>query len=59
MTKPLGVALLGCGTVGGGVAELLLNHALDHLPRMRPLSRDSKGDRDGIEAVSHWKFLGE
>lgn len=27
MTKPLGVALLGCGTVGGGVAELLLNHA--------------------------------
>src|SRR5262245_60820088 len=27
MLKPLGVALLGCGTVGSGVAELLLNQS--------------------------------
>jgi homoserine dehydrogenase len=27
MSEPLGVALLGCGTVGGGVARLLLEHA--------------------------------
>jgi homoserine dehydrogenase len=26
MTEPLGVALIGCGTVGGGVARLLLEH---------------------------------
>jgi homoserine dehydrogenase len=26
MTQPLGVALIGCGTVGGGVAKLLLEH---------------------------------
>ncbi len=26
MTEPLGVALIGCGTVGGGVAKLLLEH---------------------------------
>jgi homoserine dehydrogenase len=26
MTEPLGVALVGCGTVGGGVARLLLEH---------------------------------
>jgi homoserine dehydrogenase len=26
MTEPLGVALVGCGTVGGGVAKLLLEH---------------------------------
>jgi homoserine dehydrogenase len=25
--EPLGIALLGCGTVGGGVAKLLLQHA--------------------------------
>ena len=23
--EPLGIALIGCGTVGGGVAQLLLN----------------------------------
>ncbi len=27
MTSPLGIALLGCGTVGGGVARLLLQQA--------------------------------
>jgi homoserine dehydrogenase len=27
MTEPLGIALLGCGTVGGGVAKLLLHQA--------------------------------
>src|SRR5262245_42632924 len=26
MAEPLGVALIGCGTVGGGVAKLLLEH---------------------------------
>ncbi|MFO0841888.1 MAG: homoserine dehydrogenase [Gemmataceae bacterium] len=26
MSEPLGVALVGCGTVGGGVAKLLLEH---------------------------------
>ena len=26
MSEPVGVALLGCGTVGGGVAKLLLEH---------------------------------
>lgn len=26
MAEPLGIALLGCGTVGGGVARLLLEH---------------------------------
>jgi homoserine dehydrogenase len=26
MNEPLGIALLGCGTVGGGVARLLLEH---------------------------------
>ncbi len=26
MSEPLGVALIGCGTVGGGVAKLLLEH---------------------------------
>jgi homoserine dehydrogenase len=26
MTEPLGIALIGCGTVGGGVARLLLEH---------------------------------
>src|SRR5215470_17292753 len=30
MSEPLGIALVGCGTVGGGVARLLLEHA----PRM-------------------------
>src|SRR5205807_9539981 len=27
MTEPLGIALLGCGTVGGGVARLLLQQS--------------------------------
>jgi homoserine dehydrogenase len=27
MSEPLGVALIGCGTVGGGVAKILLDHA--------------------------------
>lgn len=27
MSEPLGIALVGCGTVGGGVADLLLRHA--------------------------------
>src|SRR5260370_22775247 len=27
MTQPLGIALLGCGTVGGGVAKLLLQQS--------------------------------
>src|SRR5580704_12823859 len=27
MTSPLGIALLGCGTVGGGVARLLLQQS--------------------------------
>src|SRR5204862_355185 len=27
MNEPLGIALLGCGTVGGGVAKLLLHQA--------------------------------
>jgi homoserine dehydrogenase len=26
MSEPLGIALVGCGTVGGGVADLLLRH---------------------------------
>jgi homoserine dehydrogenase len=32
MSEPLGIALLGCGTVGGGVAQLLMEHA-DRLAR--------------------------
>ena len=27
MSDPLGIALLGCGTVGGGVVQLLLEQA--------------------------------
>ena len=27
MSEPLGVSLVGCGTVGGGVAKILLDHA--------------------------------
>jgi homoserine dehydrogenase len=27
MSEPLGIALVGCGTVGGGVAKILLEHA--------------------------------
>ena len=48
--KPLGVALFGLGTVGGGVADRLLRHA-DALPAARPLHllhavvRDEKKDR--------------
>ncbi|HSQ58785.1 MAG TPA: homoserine dehydrogenase, partial [Gemmata sp.] len=26
MSEPLGIALVGCGTVGGGVADILLRH---------------------------------
>ena len=38
MSETLGIALVGCGTVGGGVAEVLLGHA-DRLARRagRPL----------------------
>ena len=25
-SQPLGIALIGCGTVGGGVAKILLDH---------------------------------
>ncbi len=32
MPEPLGIALLGCGTVGGGVVQLLMERA-DHLAR--------------------------
>src|SRR5437016_10591352 len=32
MSEPLGVALVGCGTVGGGVADILLRHQ-DRLAR--------------------------
>ncbi len=32
MSEPLGIALLGCGTVGGGVVQLLRNRS-DHLAR--------------------------
>ncbi len=27
MTEPYGIALIGCGTVGSGVAKLLIEHA--------------------------------
>ena len=39
MSEPLGVALVGCGTVGGGVAKILIGHA-DRLTRRagRPLA---------------------
>ncbi|MDB5308289.1 MAG: homoserine dehydrogenase [Gemmataceae bacterium] len=39
MTEPLGIALVGCGTVGGGVAKILLEHG-DRLARRagRPLA---------------------
>ncbi|HEY9721451.1 MAG TPA: homoserine dehydrogenase, partial [Oscillatoriaceae cyanobacterium] len=49
---PVGVGLLGCGTVGAGVAQLLLSHADDYAHRLgRPLAlkrivvRDSGRDR--------------
>jgi homoserine dehydrogenase len=39
MSETLGVALVGCGTVGGGVAELLLQHQERHALRAgRPLA---------------------
>lgn len=38
-TGPIGVGLLGCGTVGTGVAKLLLSHAEDYRHRLgRPLA---------------------
>src|SRR5688500_3597396 len=38
-TSPIGVGLLGCGTVGTGVARLLLSHAEDYSHRLgRPLA---------------------
>src|SRR4051812_42087250 len=39
MSDPLGIALVGCGTVGGGVAKILLAHP-DRLARRagRPLA---------------------
>jgi homoserine dehydrogenase len=38
-TEPIGVGLLGCGTVGLGVAKLLLSHAEDYTHRLgRPLA---------------------
>jgi homoserine dehydrogenase len=50
--EPLGIALLGCGTVGGGVAKLLLQHAERMTRRAgRPLQlkrvvvRDTRGRR--------------
>src|SRR5262245_16981361 len=47
MIKPLGVALLGCGTVGSGVAELLLNPAERNAQRAgRPVSLRSILIRD-------------
>jgi homoserine dehydrogenase len=53
MSEPLGIALVGCGTVGGGVADILLRHR-DRLAARagRPLSlrkvivRDPNKPRD-------------
>lgn len=39
MSEPLGIALIGCGTVGGGVAKILLEHRERLLGRAgRPLA---------------------
>src|SRR5687768_9991825 len=55
MSETLGIALVGCGTVGGGVADILLRHH-DRLARRagRPLAlrrvvvRDPGKSRDPI-----------
>ena len=37
IVKALNVALAGCGTVGGGVAEILLNRAENYQSRTGPI----------------------
>lgn len=59
-TSPIGVGLLGCGTVGTGVAKLLLTHAEDYAERLgRPLAlrkiavRDRSRVREGLDLDAH------
>src|SRR5262249_61037482 len=50
MSEPLGIALVGCGTVGGGVAKILLQHKDRLAPRAgRPLALRKAVVRDPLK----------